>query len=76
MKPIIPTAPIPSRLIFMDSHSSSLSGFTDSFSVLPAWVSQDFTPILIAKPRFHHSIINVAVCLLFWVGYVGLAFFC
>ncbi len=35
-KPIKPTAPMPSRLIFMDSQSSVLSGFCESFRVLAA----------------------------------------
>jgi hypothetical protein len=35
-KPINPTAPMPSKLIFMESQSSSLPGFVASFKVLAA----------------------------------------
>jgi hypothetical protein len=34
--PIKPTADIPNKHIFIDNQSSSLPGFTASFSVLPA----------------------------------------
>jgi hypothetical protein len=45
----------------MDSHSSSLSGFWDSFKVLAACSSHDRIPILTAHSRFHLGIINVTV---------------
>ena len=35
-KPTKPTAPMPSRLIFMESQSSSLPGLVASLSVLAA----------------------------------------
>ncbi len=60
-KPIKPIAPIPSMLIFMDSQSSSLSGFDDSFKVFAACDSQSRIPILTAQLGFHLAIINVAV---------------
>jgi hypothetical protein len=50
--PIKPTAPMPRMLIFIDSQSSSLPGFTANFKVLPACVSQDFIPIFIAHQDF------------------------
>jgi len=34
MKPINPIAPMPNKLIFMDSQSSLLPGFTANFKVL------------------------------------------
>jgi hypothetical protein len=64
-KPINPTAPMPKRVTFIESQSSSLPGFTDSLSILAACCSQDFTPICIAHTRFHYSIINVAVTFCF-----------
>ena len=60
-KPIKPTAPMPRTLIFIDSHSSSLSGFEASFKVLAACCSHDLNPILTALTRFHLGIINVTV---------------
>jgi hypothetical protein len=35
-KPTNPTAPMPSKLIFIESHNSSLPGFVASLSVLAA----------------------------------------
>jgi hypothetical protein len=60
-KPIRPTTPMPRRLIFIDNQSSSRPGLTANFKVLEACVSQDFIPILIAHPRFHLTIINIAI---------------
>jgi hypothetical protein len=60
-KPTKPTKPMPKRLIFMESQSSSLPGFVASFNVLAACISQDFIPIFTAHSRFHYSIINVTV---------------
>ena len=44
-KPIKPTAPMPRRLIFMESQTSSLPGFVASLIVLAACVSQDRMPM-------------------------------
>jgi hypothetical protein len=35
-KPTKPTAPMPNKLIFIESQSSSLPGLVASFNVLPA----------------------------------------
>jgi hypothetical protein len=62
MKPIKPTAPMPKMLIFMDSQSSSLPGFTANFMALAACNSQDLIPIFYhAHSRFQYSIIKVTV---------------
>lgn len=45
-KPTKPTAPMPRRLIFMESQSSSLPGFVASFMVLAACVSHDRMPMI------------------------------
>ena len=60
-KPTNPITPMPNRLIFMESQSSSLPGLVASFNVLAACISQDFIPIFTAHSRFHYSIINVTV---------------
>ncbi len=52
---------MPKRLIFIESHSSSLLGLEANFKVLAACVSQDFIPIFTAHSRFHYSIINITV---------------
>jgi hypothetical protein len=56
-KPTKPTAPIPSRLIFMESQSSSLPGFVASLIILAAWVSHDRMPMIIAQeiPALHNK---------------------
>jgi hypothetical protein len=51
--PIKPTAPIPKKLIFTESQSSSRPGLTASFNVLAACDIQDFMPIFTAHSRFH-----------------------
>ena len=52
-KPSKPITPMPSRLIFMESQSSSLPGFVASLMVLAAWVNQSRKPMFIAET---HSI--------------------
>ena len=51
-KPISPTAPMASKLIFMESQSSSLPGFVASFKVLAAWDSHDRMPMFTADEHF------------------------
>jgi hypothetical protein len=44
-KPTSPMTPMPSTLIFTDSQSSVLPGFTANFKVLAAWDNHDLMPI-------------------------------
>jgi len=59
--PMSPITPIPRKDIFIESHSSSLSGFEASFRVLAACDSHERIPILTAHTRFQLGIINVTV---------------
>jgi hypothetical protein len=46
MKPTTPITLMPSKHIFIDSHSSSLPGLIESFKVRAHWAKNDLSPIV------------------------------
>jgi hypothetical protein len=54
-KPTNPTAPIPNKLILIESQSSSLPGFVASFSVFEAWDNHDRRSIFARTQDFNQE---------------------
>lgn len=55
---------MPKKHIFIDSQSSLLPGFTESFNVLAHWDRNDLKPMFLAHSTFQ-SDINITITLEF-----------